>query len=258
MRVGIFTDAHSNFEALKAVSQQLQSEYFDRLIFLGDAIGYGADPNDCCRIIREQSDIALLGNHDAVLVEKLDMSWFVDYAREAVDWTSKVIDTDHRDWLATLPYVHREKDVVFSHGSPLDPENFHYVMDYQEALRILRWMGYEGVGVTFVGHAHIGLAFRLIGSSGDPGKIEESVKVHNFNGINSAKVELKPEDRWVINVGAVGQPRDGDTRAVYAVFDTESRIYEVHRVEYDIDSASSRIEAAGLPQILADRLFIGK
>lgn len=257
MRFGIFTDAHSNFEALKVVARALREDRLDRLVFLGDAIGYGADPNDCCRVIREVSPISLLGNHDAALVEKLDMTWFVDHAREAIIWTSRVIEPEYQEWLATLPYLHRDEGVVFCHGSPLEPGLFNYVMDYPEALRILQWMNYEKVGVTFVGHAHIGLAFQMMRSR-NPQEGNDALKVYNLNGVSTARVELNPEDRWVINVGAVGQPRDGDSRAVYAVFDTETRIYEVHRIEYDIDSASSRIEAAGLPQILAERLFIGK
>ena len=256
MRLGIFTDVHSNFEALKAVALALKSEKIDRLIFLGDAVGYGADPNDCCRIIREMADVALVGNHDAALTGRLPMDWFVDYAREAIKWTEGVINPSFREWLSTRPFFHREEGVGFCHGSPVDPERFGYVLDYNEAFEIWDWMEPQGIPVVFVGHAHVGLAFRYNHAPG--GKNKDEVKVFNFNGIESSRTKLDPAYGWIINVGAVGQPRDGDPRAVYSVFDTETRIYLVQRVEYDIKSAGSRIEKAGLPSILSERLFIGR
>jgi len=257
MRFGIITDAHSNFEALKAVSLAVKNERIDRLIFLGDAVGYGADPNDCCRIVQEIAAVSLLGNHDAVMVDKLKMDWFVDHAQAAIEWTDRVITPANREWLGRLPLVYREEEVMFCHGSPVEPARFDYVMDYSEAFRIYQRMVAERIKVTFVGHAHIGMAFRIREaeeSSAPGGKIQAI----NINGIDHAKVQLDPADYWVVNVGAVGQPRDHDPRAVYAVFDTETRVYRVERVEYDIESASSRIEAAGLPRILAERLFLGK
>ena len=257
MRFGIFTDAHSNFEALKAVSLALKSEQVDRLIFLGDTVGYGADPNDCCRIVKEMAEVALLGNHDAVIVDKLRMDWFVDHAQAAIEWTDKVISPENREWLGKLPLMYREEGVLFCHGSPIEPSRFDYVMDYSEAYRIYQRMVSEQVGITFVGHAHIGITFRIrhTMNSTEQG---DKIQVININGIEHAKVELSSADHWVVNVGAVGQPRDHDPRAVYAIFDTETRVYHVERVEYDIESASSRIEAAGLPRILAERLFRGK
>jgi diadenosine tetraphosphatase ApaH/serine/threonine PP2A family protein phosphatase len=255
MRLGIFTDVHSNFEALKAVALALKSEKIDRLIFLGDAVGYGADPNDCCRIIREMAHVALVGNHDAALTGRLPMDWFVDYAREAIEWTEKVINPSHREWLSTRPFFHREEGIGFCHGSPVDPERFGYVIDINEVFEIWNWMEDQGIPMVFVGHAHIGLAFRHNHSRA--GKKDE-IKIFNFNGVESSPVRLDPECTWVINVGAVGQPRDGDPRAVYAVFDTETWIYEVQRVKYDIKSASGRIEKAGLPSILSERLFVGR
>jgi predicted phosphodiesterase len=256
MRLGIFTDVHSNFEALKAVALALKSEKIDRLIFLGDAVGYGADPNDCCRIIREMADVALVGNHDAALTGRLPMDWFVDHAREAIKWTEGVINPSFREWLSTRPFFHREEEVGFCHGSPVEPERFGYVLDYKEAYEIRDWMEPQGIPVVFVGHAHIGLAFRYNHGSG--GKDKDEVKIFNFNGIESTRTRLDPDYSWIINVGAVGQPRDGDPRAVYSIFDTEARIYSVQRVEYDVKSAGSRIEKAGLPSVLSERLFVGR
>ncbi|UCD85538.1 MAG: metallophosphoesterase, partial [Deltaproteobacteria bacterium] len=136
MKLGIFSDVHGNLEALEAVQKAYQSEKIDEYIFLGDAVGYGANPNECCEIIRSFANISILGNHDAACCGKTDVTWFVDHARAAIDWSLNILTTENRQWLSSLEYIYSIVNLIFSHGSPIKPENFEYVLDKGQASSI--------------------------------------------------------------------------------------------------------------------------
>lgn len=247
MKLGIITDVHGNLEALTEVVKLLKEEKPEQIIFMGDIVGYGANPNECCEIVRGLANVVLMGNHDAACCGVLDPRWFVDHARVAIEWCQRVITKENLEWLKTLKYIHRIGDITFSHGSPVDVENFDYLVDMTRAVSAFEWMEENKSNVLFVGHAHLLLSF-LFERSSDP----------HINVTTSPTLNLAGEGKFIVNVGSVGQPRDGDHRACYAIFDTETRAYRAKRVEYDVESASKKILDAGLPVILSRRLFLGR
>jgi diadenosine tetraphosphatase ApaH/serine/threonine PP2A family protein phosphatase len=246
MKLGVFSDVHGNLEALDAVQQAYQQEQIDEYIFLGDAVGYGANPNECCEIIRSLASISLLGNHDAACCGKTDVAWFVDHARVAIDWSMKILTPENLQWLSSLDYQFRKDSLIFSHGSPIQPENFDYVLDSNQAASIFKFMN-NNSSVVFVGHAHY--AFSFFQSSDQNSSIYVSMETN---------LQLKEGNNYIFSLGSVGQPRDGDYRASYSIFDTESMLYLCKRVDYDVHSASRKIEKAGLPEILSQRLLVGR
>lgn len=248
MRLGIITDVHSNTEALHAVLGELRRLGVDTLLHLGDVVGYGAEPNECCDILRSETQLSLLGNHDAAVAGQMDTAWFASHARVAVDWTIGVLRPDNLEWLAQSPLTHREGEYFFSHASPVSPTSFRYVMSQFDADEIFAWASRaaHGVRVVLVGHAHQCYIF-----SGD-GKSLQVV-----DGISQTSADLS-QGRWIVNVGSVGQPRDGDPRACFAVLDTATGRYDAHRIAYDLNSTGKKIREAKLPEVLSARLALGR
>ena len=242
MRIGIFSDVHANFEALTAVAGALQKERIDRYVCLGDTVGYGGSPNECCDIVRGLTAFCILGNHDAAVAGRMDYSYYYDAARQALDFHAEVLSQDNMDWLKSLPYQRREGDLYYCHGSPLNLEEFEYIFAPEQAARCLPiW---EELGeVTFIGHSHLCKAFAL---SRD--EVFEVV---------APKFTIRPGHRYIISVGSVGQPRDYDNRASYTVYDTDERTFEFKRVAYDIESAANKIYEADLERNFGNRLFLG-
>jgi diadenosine tetraphosphatase ApaH/serine/threonine PP2A family protein phosphatase len=242
MRVGIFSDTHANYEALCAVVQAFEKERIDRYVCLGDTVGYGGSPNECCDVIREIAAFTILGNHDAAVAGRMDYSYYYDAARQALDFHAEVLSTENMDWLKSLPYQRREGDLYYCHGSPLNLEEFEYIFAPEQAARCLPiW---EELGeVTFIGHSHLCKAFAL---SRD--EVFEVV---------APKFAIRQGHRYIISVGSVGQPRDYDNRASYTVYDTDERTFEFKRVAYDIETAANKIYEADLERNFGNRLFLG-
>ena len=242
MRIGIFSDVHANSEALTAVVGALEKERIDRYVCLGDTVGYGGSPNECCDIVRRLTAFCILGNHDAAVAGRMDYSYYYDAARQALDFHAEVLSRDNMEWLKTLPYQRREGDLYYCHGSPLNLEEFEYIFAPEQAARCLPiW---EELGeITFIGHSHLCKAFAL---SRD--EVFEVV---------SPKFTIRPGHRYIISVGSVGQPRDYDNRASYTIYDTEERTFEFKRVAYDIESAANKIYDADLERNFGNRLFLG-
>ncbi len=242
MRIGIFSDTHANVEALTAVLEALRSERCDKLVCLGDTVGYGASPNECCDLIREASAFTILGNHDAAVAGRMDYSYYYDAARNALDLHSRQLTPENMAWLKTLPYEVKEGDLTFCHGSPVNLEEFEYIFSIEQAARCLEM--WDALGqVTFIGHSHLCKSFAL-----SKGEVFEVV---------ATKFEIRPEHRYIVSVGSVGQPRDYDPRASYTIYDTDARTFEFKRVAYDIDSAAQKIFAAELERNFGNRLFLG-
>lgn len=246
MRIGIISDVHANLEALEAVLKDMKEKSPDKIIFLGDVVGYGADPNECCEIIKSISHLNIMGNHDAATVDMTDIQWFSENARSAIEYHKGILKQEHKDWIKSFPFIHRFEDIIFSHGSPIEPESFDYVVDPIRASFIMSWMGAENGRVTLVGHAHQIVVFHApVDDSGYPERAFPE------------KILFERDKFYVVNVGSVGQPRDGDPRAAYAILDVEKREYELFRVSYDVDRAASKIKKAGLPDFLWQRLYRG-
>ena len=243
MKYGILGDIHGNLSALERVLAALQPERVDCLVSVGDVVGYGAAPRECIALLREASAQVVLGNHDAAAVDMLDMVYFNTYARDAVLWTKKILTRDERSWLSALPLARHLEHCSVAHGTLYRPELFDYVQTPEDANPSLDVMP---LAVCFVGHSHVPVS--LMRMADDPTRTAYTV---------DSLIDINEAQRALVNVGSVGQPRDEDSRAAYAVYDTEAGVITIHRVEYDIDREASRIRRAGLPTMLADRLFLG-
>ena len=243
MRIAILSDVHANLEALAAIIDAARQERVDRFVCLGDVVGYGASPNQCCEILRRIVGIALLGNHDAAVTGRMDYAFYYDAARHALDWTAGVLQPEHRAWLSGLPYSERVGDVGFSHGSPLHPEAYDYILASEQAAELIPVVD-DLPGVTFIGHSHLTKVFALQAGS-------EVIEV------SGRKFRLRPGYKYVVTVGAVGQPRDYDNRACFVIHDTVERTVEYVRVPYDIETSAQRIFAAKVAANFGRRLFLG-
>lgn len=242
MRYGIFSDTHANIEALTAVLAAYEAENVDRFVCLGDTVGYGASPNECCDIIRELAAFTILGNHDAAVAGRMDYSYYYDAARNALDLHANQLTDPNMQWLKELPYEVRENELCFCHGSPVNLEEFEYIFSTEQAARCLDIWDRLAT-VTFIGHSHLCKAFALTEN-----EVFEVV---------ATKFEIRPDHRYIVSVGSVGQPRDYDPRASYTIFDTEAKTFEFKRVGYDIDSAAEKILGSKLERNFANRLFLG-
>jgi diadenosine tetraphosphatase ApaH/serine/threonine PP2A family protein phosphatase len=242
MRIGIFSDTHANLEALRAVVKAYEKEKIDKYICLGDTVGYGGSPNECCDIIRELVAFTILGNHDAAVAGRMDYSYYYDAARQALDFHAEHLTKQNMEWLRALPYSRRETELYYCHGSPVNLEEFEYIFSPEQASLCLPiW---EQLGdVTFIGHSHLCKAFALTRS-----EVFEVV---------APKFTIRPGHRYIVSVGSVGQPRDYDNRASYTIYDTDERTFEFKRVAYDIEAAAQKIYAADLERNFGNRLFLG-
>jgi len=243
MRYAIFSDIHANLEALSAVLAEIDRLGVDRRVFLGDAIGYGASPNEVCDLLRPRIDVAVLGNHDAAVCGRMDYSDYYDAARYALDWTTAHLSAQNLDWLRGVPYKVREGELDFSHGSPLYPDMFDYLFAAEQVQDLVYEMGDALAHVTFIGHSHLTVSFRV-----DHGEVEVRAV---------SQIECDENARHVITVGSVGQPRDRDPRACFGLYDSESRHFEHRRVEYDVHRARQKIIDAGLSPVFGERLLVG-
>ncbi|MCA9673679.1 MAG: metallophosphoesterase family protein [Kofleriaceae bacterium] len=242
MRIGIFSDVHANIEALTAVLESYRSERIDKFVCLGDTVGYGASPNECCDRIKDLAAFTILGNHDAAVAGRMDYSYYYDAARNALDLHARELSPENMEWLKGLPYEVRDDDVTFCHGSPLNLEEFEYIFSLEQAARCLEIWEQLGV-VTFIGHSHLCKSFAL--SRDD---VYEVV---------APRFSIRPDHRYIISVGSVGQPRDYDNRASYTIYDTEEKVFEFKRVAYDIESAAQKIFSTDLERNFGNRLFLG-
>jgi len=231
---------HGNLEALRAVLADSAGQV-DAVLCLGDTVGYGADPLACIELIAERAEAIVAGNHEHAVAGRLDLSWFNRYARAAAEWTRERLDGTHREWLGALPLVREIGDATLVHASPAQPDEWEYLVTAEDGFAAFshfttRW--------CFVGHSHVPGAWSL-GSSGPD------------HELGPAAVRSEPGRRYIVNVGSVGQPRDRDPRATWALWDVEAGRVELRRVPYDVDGARRKIVEAGLPRFLADRLAAG-
>jgi diadenosine tetraphosphatase ApaH/serine/threonine PP2A family protein phosphatase len=244
MRVAVISDVHGNARALEAVLAALDEDPPDAIWSLGDTVGYGARPNECCALVADRAGVALAGNHDLVVAGVLGIEEFSHDAAAAARWSSEHLEESARAWLTGLePHAEAEGLELF-HGSPRDPV-WEYVLSEYVALAALDATTAPAV---LVGHSHVALA---IGIARDGRSI--------VGGLAPAGSTVSfAEQRWLLNPGSVGQPRDGDPRAAYLVLDLDGRVAEFHRIDYDVAATQREIREAGLPAILADRLAVGE
>jgi diadenosine tetraphosphatase ApaH/serine/threonine PP2A family protein phosphatase len=243
MRIIILADIHGNLAALNAVLDDAKTRGgIDRVWCLGDIVGYGPDPGACIETIAALSQVIVAGNHDRAATGKLNTAWFNPEAATALYWTHEQLKPDEAAWLDNLPLTREQGDWLLVHGSPTDPL-LEYVISAGIAEKNLERSNFQ---YCLVGHSHIPVAHR---------QEEDGVKPISLQpGVGLVVGEM----RMVVNPGSVGQPRDGDPRASYAVLDTEASMLRLQRVEYDISATQDKMMAAGLPVRLVTRLEQGQ
>jgi len=243
MRVAVISDIHGNLHALEAVLQAVDHEPPDELWCLGDLVGYGARPNECCAVVRERADLCLVGNHDLVALggNNVDLGEFNPEAAAAARWTRSALSEESRAFLESLEPAAEREGVELFHASPRDPV-WEYVLTVEAALAGLQ---VSSAPVVLVGHSHVPLAISL--------RDGELAGDHAPAGTDR---ELA-EGRWLLNPGSVGQPRDGDPRAAWLLLDLDERRASFRREEYPVEETQSEIREEGLPDALATRLASG-
>ena len=246
MRLALFADIHANRQAFAACLDAARARGAERLICLGDIVGYGADPEwavDTVMDLAAKGAIAVRGNHDNAIGMPSD-SMNAD-AQAAIDWTRNRLSAGQKQFLAELPMSRDEDNRLYVHSEASDPAKWRYVRDTSDAARSM--MATE-LQITFCGHIH------------RPGlySMSSTAKMTSFVPTAGVAVQLLTGRRWLAVLGSVGQPRDGDPAASFAMFDTVSREITYHRVPYDVATAAARIKANGLPLWLADRLAVGR
>jgi len=243
MLIAVIADLHANLEAATAVFREIDRRGPDRIFCLGDLTGYNAQPNEVMAMVRERDVPTIMGNHDAAVCGLEDPWFFRAAAKRAIEWQMDVLNDEHRTWLLRAP-----EQMVFSciclgvHGSPSSRDD--YIIDWLDAMRQLEFLNGRDISFCFFGHSHRPSFFSEKGAAQPP--------------VPGSTHELRTANRYFINPGAVGQPRDRDPRAAFGLFDLEKKTFEFCRVEYDIETCARKIIHAGLPTELASRLSKGK
>jgi putative phosphoesterase len=241
MRIAIVSDTHSNLEALQKAFEIIDEKKVDKVICLGDLVGYGANPNECVELTRKRASCVILGNHDQAAFDLSQTEHFNRHARTAAYWTNQTLTKENLEYLQSLHLQHVIDDLTFVHASPKDPGQWEYIFSTHEAE--INFESFQ-TRICLVGHTHI------------PGIFPEDVKAQRSK-VTRLTTQLVQENRYIINVGSVGQPRDGNWKLSFGIVDTSAWTYEHIRSEYDVQAASEKIVAADLPRFLADRLLVG-
>ena len=238
----VFSDIHSNLEALRAFEKSIKNVPHDKRVCLGDIVGYGADPNSVTQWIRKNCQIVLGGNHDFAVAGKTDTSYFNSYALEACVWTRKKLESPNLEFLRLLGTKLVEDGITWVHSSPFQPEKWHYITSNSDG--DVNFKNFY-TQVCFVGHSHIPLILEQ-----DPeGKVRAFLRT---------EYRLKPTHRYIFNVGSLGQPRDRNPDSSFVTYESEEGIIRFNRFPYDLASTQRKILREGLPSYLAERLKIGR
>jgi diadenosine tetraphosphatase ApaH/serine/threonine PP2A family protein phosphatase len=241
MRVAVISDVHANFHALAAVLRAIDGDRVDAVWCLGDTVGYGPRPNECCDAVRERTSLCLIGNHDLVALGELNVSEFNDEAAAAAVWTSETLVPAAESFLRGLAPKAEADGAQLFHASARDPV-WEYILTAEAARATLELTSAPAV---LVGHSHVALALTVA-----DGEV--------LGGIAPGGAQVELAGRWLLNPGSVGQPRDGDPRAAWLLLDLDRQVAEFRRVPYPVRLTQAEIRAAGLPALLADRLARGE
>lgn len=240
MGYAVLSDVHSNLEALNAVIEDLKSRGIRDVYFLGDAVGYGPDPDECVEILKAECTVMLAGNHDMAAAGLADLSRFNMNARAAIEWTRQVMQGENIELLSRLPVKAdiREQHIMIVHSTPCEPEEWHYILRIQDAGINFKCFDAR---VCFIGHSH------------SPVIIEQFPSGEMIT--HKEAIQLNPENRYIINAGSVGQPRDGNPKAGYVL--VENTYLEIVRVPYDVRLTQDKMTKEGLPLPLIERIAYG-
>jgi predicted phosphodiesterase len=240
MRFAIFSDIHSNLEALEAVLADARKRKCTHFVCLGDIVGYNANPHECVERIRELDCPTVKGNHDEQASLSLSTSDFNELAERAIQWTRDNLTEEDKQWLRELPLQKKVRDFTIVHATLDTPAQWGYVFNNLDAAASFT---YQHTTACFFGHTHVPMVFIR----------DEGVRRERIDHIR-----IEPTKKYMINMGSVGQPRDGNWRAAYCIYDIENNLVEQLRVKYDLAAAQKKIIEAGLPRLLAERLALGR
>ncbi len=245
MIYAVLSDIHGNFEAFSVVLDYLNSKNISNYIICGDIIGYGPQPEECIKAVREIENKAkiVLGNHDAVIAGKMDIKWFNEYAKKAIEITLKLADNDTLNWFSSIAEKIELNDIFIVHGSPKSPLKEYLLSEHQYNTNLEIVKNFR---VVFYGHTHIPMVFykegdKVLGDFIDPFE----------------KIRINETSTFFINPGSVGQPRDGNSMASFGLYDDERKVFELVRVPYDVKKVQKIMKDMEFPQLLIDRLELG-
>lgn len=244
MKYAIISDVHGNLEAFQTVLKAIKKEKVDKYLFAGDIVGYGANPSECIKELKKLDCVSVAGNHDWAVVELTPIENFNPYAKEAVKWTSEKLSKKDQDFLKSLPLINKIDNVTLVHATLQTPEKWNYIRSTFQAHKS---MEIQETPVAFVGHSHVPISFF------EPSEVKGPIRF-----MEEEKIQIQDGYKYTVNVGSTGQPRDGNPKAAYAIYDKTNKFVEIKRIEYDVKKAQGKIIEAGLPQVLADRLQFGE
>ena len=240
MRFAIFSDIHSNLEALEAVLQDAHKHKCTHFVCLGDVVGYNANPQECTARVREMDCPIVKGNHDEQASLIKSSRDFNELAEHAIEWTRENLTEEDKNWLRNLRLQRQVRDFTIVHATLDTPAQWGYVFNNLDAAASFT---YQHTTVCFFGHTHVPMAF---------------VRDDGVRRVRIDQLRIESGKKYFINAGSVGQSRDGDWHAAYCLYDTENNVVEQRRVKYDLQTAQQKIIKAGLPRLLAERLAIGR
>jgi predicted phosphodiesterase len=243
MIYGIFSDIHANLEAMEVVYQSMKQKKVEEYFCLGDLVGYHANPNEVIDLIREMNCWKIiLGNHDAACIERISMNRFNEPAQKVLEWTRKQLTESNFQFLNQLILRCDVGDITLVHSSPFQSEEWHYLSQLEDLEKNFRY--FQG-NICFFGHVHKPM-------------IAEQASNGEVKLINQLEYTLKPHCRYLVNVGSVGQARDGNPQTAYVLYDSQSHQLLIQRLDYDFRKTAQKVRDVGLPEYFAQRLLLGK
>jgi predicted phosphodiesterase len=242
MRIALISDIHGNLEALRAVLKDIDTQRIDKIHSLGDVVGYGCDPVACLQLVEEHCDIKLMGNHEYAVIGVLPIEAMNLHARQSITWTKSQLGDREISLIAGFAMSAEREGALLVHASPHEPDEWHYILSKAEAATAFEFTDHR---LMFNGHTHLPVVYCQ-----SPAGRMRTIAAHDF--------DPDEESRYLINIGSVGQPRDNDPRACYAIFDASDVSISYRRIEYDIKAAQAKMGRADMPQMLIERLQVGK
>lgn len=236
MAIAILSDIHGNLEALTVIFNYIEKKKIKEIYCLGDIVGYGPNPNECVDLVASKCTNSIIGNHDHAALGLTSIEYFNEFAKVSTRWTMNQLTNKSKDYLLSLDFKFSTEHFLLVHSSPADPKAWNYILTEYDAKKEFKHFEQP---VCFIGHSHFPVIFSKKGFT------------------RKSKVKLDVSNKYIINVGSTGQPRDGDSRACFCLYDRERRKIEYVRIEYDIKTTRDKIVKAGLPMFLADRLKKG-
>ena len=240
MKYAVISDLHSNLEALETALKEIKKRDVEKIVCLGDVVGYGANPSECLELVKKGAQKIIMGNHDRAVEDVELRSYFSPHAREAIEWTAPRLNPEEKKFIRTFReiVIDQKKDVTWTHGSVHEPEEFHYLFREEDTVPSFKRLETH---FGFFGHTHIPSLF--------------SKKLGQGKYLPAGVYQLDKKDSYLINPGSVGQPRDRNPQLSFAFFDSDELSLEIVRLDYDNQKAAAKIRKAGLPAYLADRLL---